>query len=277
MTIKFSYERIVAYGCSITAGEELSTLKILNMSYHEVKEIIKKNNLKYNGDLLDFLKIDNITRDKIRESNAKLSWPNYIGEYFGIDTVNRAIGGSSLKSVLYYISKDYYYKKILPTDLVLVGVTSPTRWFQFAENGHHIHGIVGANWVARYDKYYKDILEKYYFNYYTMFNEHSMLLNSLATLSFYHKNQIKLTTVLQGLDEFQHVIDESNDDQLKEFYKFCINQYSKENFLNSKFKIMDHSNIENLCPFSHPSLESHKLFADSIIKDINQKLLNGNF
>lgn len=118
------FDRVLAYGCSWTAGDEILDHEIIGMSFSEC------NRLKSLHSTNDFNEKYNI--NKLSDINRNASWAARLAKLMGKPFENRAVGGSCMDHIYYNIYIDMLKNNIGPRDLVLVGLTSPNRFLQFA-------------------------------------------------------------------------------------------------------------------------------------------------
>ncbi len=119
--------RIVAYGCSYTAGDEF-----LDSSIHPNAEKLKKKNIR---EWFDYKSsVDPTLIKTLTDKQLNMAWPAILASRMSLAVDNRAIGGNSLSNMLYQIESDYQQGKILPKDIVLVGLTSYERNIYFSES-----------------------------------------------------------------------------------------------------------------------------------------------
>ena len=294
---KFNYTRIVSYGCSFTAGSELTDHDIIGITEEELLETIKKQKFIGSREVYDYYKINYDTRKKILESNRSKSWPNYIANYYGIPLVNRARPGTSLSHATYSLLCDIHKKEIRPTDLILIGITSPNRWFQFTEKGETFYGVFNRGWTfLRHplaSEKYREELEKNWYNLYNIIYTHYKEMQFLSNLSNNMSKQIKLcyaigsssfikflfpkelpTSLLQQLfPTLQNTEQQSKD---SEFFDFCQSLVSHENFLApdiSLGEITPRNEFVNHHAFGHPRVEYHKQYANILIEEL-EKMYN---
>ena len=137
--------RVVAYGCSYTAGDEIMDHVFMNVSFEECNKI--KRQYIQHGKTLDakskFKNDYNIwTADK--ELNRNHSWAAYLAKHLDLPFVNRAVNGSSIDQIYFSIQSDLLNSSILETDLVLVGLTTPFRIVDFraVESLHNLNSKI---------------------------------------------------------------------------------------------------------------------------------------
>jgi hypothetical protein len=116
------FTRLVAYGCSYTQGQEIIDEEYIPGA-NEIKKIQGRD--AFWETLLN--KYPHLTRDSYNELNKPHAWPRHLADRIGIPWVNRALPGSSIYNMIYRIERDLANGNISPTDLVILGVTSPNR------------------------------------------------------------------------------------------------------------------------------------------------------
>ena len=284
---KLPYNRIISYGCSFTAGAELGDTEVLGMTEEEMRKLVKKHSLQGAGDLWQFLrdcmKLSSSDADelleKINNHNLTKSWPNFIAKYFDVPLVNRAISGSSLSHTVSSILTDLHNSDIKDTDLILVGLTSPSRWFQYKDDGTLVYGVVGHHWInsAGFDPLYQQQVEQHFFNNHNMFYNYCKDIAFLSLLSDKLNGRIKLCYAL------------TNEKRFREFYREELKQQHFNDHFNMCFDIAKLSNhflseTDCLWPnggaadidspthhiFGHPRVQFHEQFANALIKKLEE-------
>lgn len=126
--------RIIAYGCSWTAGTELMDHVHLNITFDQCNTIKRK----YVGTNFSLEKMSNFNNDfqisKADSLNRENSWAAHLAKKLGKQFENRAEGGSGLDQQYLKIYSDYKAGLISKNDLVLIGLTDITRLVTFE---HH--------------------------------------------------------------------------------------------------------------------------------------------
>ena len=251
--IKGKYKRIVAYGCSFTAGDELPDAEVLGMREEDV----------------DSLKRSGITRaelygrkhaDAVR-AGKNLTWVRWLADKYQVPYSNRSVGGGSIEQMIFRIERDYRIGKVSDDDLVLVGLTSMYRWFQFDNNGAE------HSWVFSYslDKTSEmnDALVKYYVNDYNIIWRYYSLLNYLQMLSEKHSN-IKMVHAISPFScEKEFIVD---NNKLDVNFKKMIDSFEITNIINKNWGMGDlYSHIpkeESTHGWGHPKIKYQKEFAN---------------
>ena len=278
--IELPYKRIISYGCSITAGSELIDHELLNLSEEDLFAHVKKQNIRGSHDLFKSLNASPKTIENIRVRNATKSWPNFIAKRFDKPMHNRAIEGTSLSDATYRILSDLHNSKINDDDLILVGVTSPLRWFQFFETGDFGGGIfgskfIGSVWESKFSSEFKTQIEHHWVNAYNIVYTYFKELMILSTLSDRLNGRLKLCYVF-GKDTFMSYtfVEEMKDKKFSEFYDMCVSMLPPHHEINTiGLTLLSgdcNTDTENHHVFGHPRIEYHEQYANLVIEKLEQ-------
>lgn len=133
-----NYNRLVAYGCSNTQGEELNDHLCLGIDVDTCNQMKKKYNSvrkfkksKFKGKTV----AEHMTEYNIEQKNNQKSYAGQLAKLIGIDYQNKAIGGNSQSHIYWQLTKDVYQKKINKNDLILIGCTMIDRYTIFEKIG----------------------------------------------------------------------------------------------------------------------------------------------
>lgn len=152
------FDRIVAYGCSFTAGGELADRYLLPNKTLEEVELLKKELGQDSFNLIPEVKKNGAASWSAAHGKT-LAWPAKLSKLFGVPCENRAIGGTSIQSVVYLIEEDLAIGNIRSSDLTIVGITGPNRWMYFDNNGE-MHGLMTGydpkDWPSK--RFYNDYI-----------------------------------------------------------------------------------------------------------------------
>jgi len=273
MTKNFPYKRIISYGCSLTAGSELTDHEFLGITEDELFDLVKKRNMKGSHEVFQFFKLTSMTHKQLLAKNASVSWPNYVAQNFNVPLVNKAMPGTSLSHATYNILNDLHYNAIEEDDLVLVGITSPSRWFQFTDKGEEFGGVFG---FLGKDEYVKQ-LELEWANPYNLMYTHYKEIAFLSDLSDRLNGQIKLCYAFGSPDYLKHFYrSELKEKKFSEFYQFALSLYPRHNFIDHTTSISELASwIEPTKHhvFGHPRVQFHKIFANMISENL-EKMYN---
>lgn len=115
------HRRLVSYGCSFTAGDELLD--------HELDPRADKIKRKQGISHWQTLRRQLVAHDRDQHNlrQRQLAWPGHVARQLCLELDNRARGGHSLAHGVYAYERDRSQARILDTDLVIVGMTCPYR------------------------------------------------------------------------------------------------------------------------------------------------------
>ncbi len=131
------FNRIIAYGCSITSGMELG----------DTLTDTQKEKL----GMVSYLK-------QLTDEDHKHSWPKYIADHFNVEYINRAVPGGNSQSSVYFLEQDLN-SIITEHDLILIGHSEMTRWFWIDHDNKPNHGCMGGSdtrWPSK--EFHKDFI-----------------------------------------------------------------------------------------------------------------------
>jgi hypothetical protein len=123
------YNRLVAYGCSHTAGEETQ-----DEDYVPDADNIKKN-IGISKFRLQYQKVIGNHLDGYTDAGKRRSYVKHLADKLGIQYSNRAESGSSLAQQIYRLEQDLANNNILDSDLIIIGITSKDRLLTFLPTG----------------------------------------------------------------------------------------------------------------------------------------------
>ena len=277
---KFPYNRIISYGCSFTAGDELGDSAIIGWEETKLVEYIKTHKITSRTDFFNKdMKYPRSLVNRIEEYNKTLSWPNFIARRYNVPLLNRSVGGASNELMLYYYMLDRQNGLIQPSDLVLFGLTSPARWFQFTNLGHEFYGVVTHPWVG-IEPEYKDQLLKNWFNSYNIIHTYSKTVTFLSHESDLNNGQIKMCYAYMCPDKLRrHLLPELETDHAKDFYDNLMKMYPRHNFLNEDTCISTLAEThytdgeQTHHAFGHPVIKYQQQFANILIEKM-EKMYN---
>lgn len=243
-----SFDRIVAYGCSYTAGEELLDHEVMGISFEECNRL---KNLSNKEDPSSFYKtLSKIVMDKIEITNQHASWAGQLAKKLNKTLVNRAKGGSGIDEILFTIISDRTSKLISNRDLVIVGLTYPERIIHITNNQIiTLHLGHPHRWPSR--DAHKATVE---------------LWNNSNTLFNYYKSLFILTKL--GLNiRLQPicipVLDNINKKLCDQVIIPLNNEISDYMFLSTETLNLE---LPNKCGFGHVAVEAHIELADKLYK-----------
>ena len=257
-------DRVVAYGCSWTAGSELMDHVHMGMSFEECNAI-KKTYIatgKTHENMYKFIDRYNINDPSNLALNQRSSWAGQLAGLLGKPIENRAVGGSSLDQSYFELYKDYHEGKILPTDLVLFGLTMVSRTANFKDHGV---GSLQLSYHFKYDNVEDRSLLKLYNDDFLVFS-YFKTLSILNSLKF--KMNIRLQPVVKGLNPFSNEFELGNT-YIRNYARHIWNESRDVLLLSDEHLqeyIVDRRPIR--CGFLHEPIESHTELATKIYNQV---------
>jgi len=253
------FNRLVAYGCSITSGFELADHTVSNLSEFEINKIKKNKGIEY---WVDFLETK-ITEKELRQKESELSWPTYIADYLNLNYLNRAVPGGNSQSTIYLLENDIENGTIRDDDLILIGHTEFSRWFWINENNEPYSGCIGGTlrrWPSK--TFYREFI-KYVANDNFFIWQWHHDIKYLDMLSDRLHGRILQVYCYKPLSQ---IIKEKN---------YYFKNYKFKSVLDHYFSfdlLVDWNNESHVHGFTHPKVEFHKKFAEKFIP-----LIQSNF
>ena len=255
--MKITFNRIVAYGDSYTAGDELMDHVFMNISFEDCNRI--KREYIRDGMTLDaksrFREKYNISiADK--ELNCNHSWAAYLAKHLNVSFVNKGVPGSSIDQIYFTIYNDLLTGQISETDLVLVGLSTPFRVIDFRNEK------VKTLLPNHLDK--NDVENNLFID---LFTDDFAMFHYFKTVQLLCNLNSKINIRLQPM--------------LEDIGPNCLHGY-KLKHTTDYIKTVWNANVNNMllpteflrpvmkvCGFGHPPVESHIQLADIIYNQIN--------
>lgn len=269
--MKKSITRIVAYGCSFTAGDELMDHVTMGVGFEECNEIkrkylgkntygaVKKNVPMAMG---DFYKDYGDRLDDRLCGNS--SWAAQVADMLGVPVVNRAIKGSGLDEHYFGIYRDWHKGLIQDGDLVLVGLTSMDRMPDFRLNRHRPHCYTLLSRFIPNDSSSGLLLDVY--------NDDFQVFQYFKTLQSLANLNSKITVMMQPMGVWplaQYL------DLLVRLGLTYTREYAAQIWQECEPHIVSELILDRtlpMCGFGHPSLAAHDKLAKELVP-----ILDGRF
>ena len=269
--IKFN--RIIAYGCSHTAGSELADHLFWErpVTVNELDKIKRtfKNPTEF------YQKYPMTGYSEVIEIQSKKSWAGKVAEKFGVPILNRGLPGSSMQGIIYSIEKDRFEGHITDNDLILIGATSMDRWMYFEKEErygwpHPATPIMGypGRWPS--EQFYNDFTRYVASDYFTFFNYFTSL-RYLELLSKQYEGRVLVQFMHHTMNDYSKFV---TDTTLNKRFMAMVTD------LRGFSSIVDHDlclgnlvnwdNLDQVHGFYHPHEEIHEQLAARFI----DKLLN---
>lgn len=251
-----SFDRIVAYGCSYTAGDELLDHEVMGISFEEcnrLKNLSNKTKPKavHENPYRDFYKkLPKIILDKIEITNRQASWAGQLAKKLNKPFLNRAKGGSGIDEILFNIVSDRTSNAISDNDLVVVGLTYPERIIHITDDQIiSLHLGHPHRWPS-VDTHKAGI---------ELWNSSNTLFNYYKVL--YILIKLGLNIKLQPI--CMPALDTINKNLCDQVIVPLNNEVSKYMFLPKETLNLD---LPHKCGFGHVGIEAHIQLADNIYK-----------
>ncbi len=280
-TVRFN--RIVAYGCSHTAGSELVDHLFWARGAITVEELdkIKRQYIENEKRNLFYNIYPELGKQEVKEAQSKVSWAGQVATRFGVPIVNRAIPGSSMQGIVYSIENDLAIGAINENDLILVGATSMDRWFFFSkeeENGRIVPGTPIVGWPDRWptERFYDDFVEHIASDYFLMYN-YQNAMRYLDLLNIQLGGRVCVQFLHSTAKDYIGNLTYRNKEAKKENNRVFLNLFNginnyksiidKDTSFSSLVNWNDRSGVHG---FYHPHVKYHEQLADIVMN----KLLN---
>jgi len=252
-------KRIVAFGCSYTAGEELL--------YHQLGDLDEYRKSTSHNPQLFFQKLskDPVAQETlktIRSDQLKLAWPAKLAALLNIDYVNFAEAGNSMDKILWQVEQKKLEKFFQLGDVIFVGATNPDRNIFFKDTGPmsfqlpSLHwaseeSLIGVDSVGNIDVVISKNADKELLNWFTddrIVWDYLKSLRSLASLGAAIVNamscDINLNVQSYNVELFKNIKDSI--------------QYLQSNDMDS------FAGKDDYLAWGHPNEQVHQRFAESI-------------
>jgi hypothetical protein len=257
-----NFNRIIAYGCSITSGFELADKEFVpEMSEDEINRIKRKHGIEY---WVDFLE-KRVSEKDLRSKEAEYAWPKYIASSLNLEYINRAVPGANSQLMIYLLENDIEQGFVKDNDLILVGHTEFSRWFWINDKNQPFSACMGGTlrrWPSKvfYEEFVKHLANEPYFlwQWYRDIKYLDLLAKSLGNRLF---QVYCYKTLSQAIND----------------HKYNFKNYQFESVLDHTYSfdsIVDWNNETNLHGFTHPKVCFHRQFANKLLPLICNRLNN---
>lgn len=302
-------ERVVAYGCSFTAGEESGDHEVYGIDEEELdaKKRAGYSLQKPSDEYIEFKKkfLKEKYNGKVTDLNAALlsagkknSYVRFIADSLEVPYSNRAVPGGSLSQMIFRLERDIYDNEVKEGDLVILGLTSSARFFRLmdiVDNRHVLYkeysGVIGStgllsqediNFLLKWDANRINIIWDYYVS-----------LHHLLMLSEKYNDKFKMILipvlcsigleVKIALDNLEPDINKINP-SVKILFDMCSSLIEHPNYLQNCFTmpffqntiLKDKGNNNLMHGRRHPKKELHEKYAEYLytkyIKEISENL-----
>ena len=245
-----NFNRIVAYGCSITSGFELAD----DIVYPDIKISMREHKKLKDGIETYF---HARTSNAIKEENNR-SWMGQLATYLDVECINKAIPGGSCQSSIYLLERDLASRFIKDTDLIIIGQWDYYRWFWINNNNEPQTPTIGGSdlrWPSK--NFHNEFLLH-------LSNKNNLLFNWFTGIKYIDMLSDRLNGRL--LQQLCHSLkDDIYYSKIKQFDSFIDCEFSFDN-------IVDWNDSTKLHCFGHPTVDLHQQFANHIYATIKRLL-----
>lgn len=152
------YDRLIFFGDSFTAGDELADYIFIGKSVEET------NKIKESCPIAVFYGANKLNKEEVLQKNKELVWGKKLADKLGVKYLNCAMGGTGVFEHYWNILK--IRNEFTEKDIVIVGVTRPNRVLFFCKeslrpktlmmgNFNNVSGSLEGKLSGFYD-YYND-------------------------------------------------------------------------------------------------------------------------
>jgi hypothetical protein len=272
LTIKentFKIKRILAFGCSFTAGTEILDHQ-LNPYFVDLKNKLDAyqwwEKLKKDPDQMKL-------QLEIRKQEPNHSWPAHLASYLGVNFVNYAKPGNSNEFMCWQIEQKLDSGEITDDDLILVGTTGTQRSMFFSNTHPDPVPFLLSNTES-----YKVELSEHITKYFT---DDRLLWNYYRDLKVFESIKQKINGRLFVIP-MEHVRQElclwpsthaygtyrvvSLENAL--FFNKIINQlHNSQLFATTDCCLYDFKTEKTTLPHGHLNEDAHRSFAEQLYKE----------
>jgi len=260
------FEKIVAFGCSFTAGYETRDHIFLNISESELDQMKRERNETNGYNFYYELDLNYDSWEKLCDYNKEGSYVKFLADKFSVSWENFAEPGSSLEFSIWKL-EEYLSNNKHSNDLIIVGITCPNRLLYLTDHGKnnktspsHLQLNTKFNWPD--DDFYNTYIttlgtgKNLAWKYYLQLKYLDMLNNKLG-------NRVLLVPMQTHPANWINMVDNTffNTREIKELpsiFPDCMDNYV--NMLNNP------TNNSKVHPFLHPRISVHQEFAENMYK-----------
>lgn len=280
------FDRIVAYGCSMTCGDEtLDHIFVDALTEYEVdKTKIDMGGLfcpnwnatyytpKYCSDKTLFDQDGKWLWGEQMRRTKEVAWPRWLADKFGVPWINKSIGGAGIEYAIYRYEEDLATGQINDSDLVLFGLTTPHRWFWIDETGLPRKPLLSfpADWPSPkfHSEYVASIGNTFqcYWDYY-------LQLRHIDSLYHRSNGRVRAFHVTNSHDNAFRWFENMPNYQHTNLYKIASQVYDFESIMKLDYYFKSYEYTRDwareephplYCGFGHPKISEHQVMAQNI-------------
>ena len=272
---EIKFNRVVAYGCSHTAGSELADHLFWDkpISVGELDKIKRK--YASSGASAFYTDYKFLGVQEVIDAQNKLSWAGQVAQRLGVPILNKGVAGSSMQGMIYAIERDMATGDITENDLILVGATSMERWMYFDKEERWgwpwpATPIIGFPKFWPSERFHNEFVENIGDDYFLFFNYYTSL-KYLELLSNYLDGRLLVQYVHCTMSDYINFV---KDKPLnKRFMSMVANTRQFRSIIDHDLcfsNLLDWRNDSQVHGFYHPHVRYHEQLADRVV----DKLLN---
>lgn len=262
----FDVKRILAFGCSFTAGTEILDHQ-LNSYFVNLKtkldayqwwEKLKKDPEQMNLQL------------ELRKQEPNHAWPAHLASYLGIDFINYAQPGNSNELICWQVEKRFELGEITEHDLILIGLTGTQRSMFFSRAHPEPVPFLLSN-IESYRAELSDQITKYFtddrilWNYYRDLKSFESIKQKLNGRLFVIPTECINAELCPWPSTYAYGTYRVVSLENALFFNKIINQfYNSQLFLTTDFCLYDFNTEETILPHGHLNEDAHRSFATKI-------------
>lgn len=252
-------DRVIAFGCSYTAGAEL----LDHLIHPDADNIKRKKGMKYWKD-----KFDSPETWKISAAEGNYTWAAKVADRLSVDFVNKARGGSSLGYSLFMLEDAILKGEVTDKTLVLVGITTMNRSILFDEvSVKHMLISTPQYWPKNLTWDIQTVLN--------VFSDSMLIwiqlnyLHRFVELSNRFSHRIQLFKMPESIID-NKVLELIENKQSKELFNYKMTEIlsAKSCFHNeeSLFSVRKIDKLIDIHGGGHPKVHIHEAFADYVME-----------
>jgi len=250
-----SFKRVIAYGCSFTAGDEIVDHLLLNISFEKCNELKSKFPTQEM-----FYKHYNLVNFKGNKFMENYSWSGQLAQMLNLPYQSRAVPGCSMGHIYFKIYNDYLKKEISSDDLILVGITSPNRIMYWNPDLSMLDSTPINCYLEKIDSFGQKAIMDVYDDNILILNYFSHIQNVYSLKNILNiRMQHMLSDNVPNHTQFRYNIRPELDKIIRDIHNRCDNILCPDITLQNKY-----TTELGRCGFFHPPLEAHTYLAEVI-------------
>jgi hypothetical protein len=246
--------RIVAYGCSYTAGDELMDHVVMGVTFEKCNDIKQQYLDTYSRNCaISYFRKDFKKISHYQNAYRNRTWAAQLAKRLNINFENRAVNGSGPDEHYFRIYNDLVNGLINDSDLILVGLTSMDRIIDFRPIRAMPHNNTLISASIPEEEGSRLFIE--------LFNDDFTVYNYCKNIHLLHCLSSKINLLMQPMRKWW-TIDHIIRRDIPNTKEYAINVWNE-----CKPSLLSNLYLEDIvpaCGFGHPAIESHTLLAEQL-------------